>query len=81
MSDDLVAKLNRLAEAKDWGTGYGVELTLREAATEIERLRAALRECAADYISPPCTIPQAAVYVGKEFNRRMHIAAEALENT
>jgi len=40
MSDDLVAKLKRLAEAKDWGTGYGVELTLREAADEIERLRA-----------------------------------------
>ena len=42
MSDDLVAKLNRLAGAKDWGTGYGVELTLRAAADEIERLRAAL---------------------------------------
>lgn len=54
----------------------------RRASDErIERLRGALRECAADYTSPPCTISMAGLYVGEEFNRRMCIAAKALENT
>ena len=40
--------------------------------------RAALQECAAPFVSPPCTIEQGHVYLAAEFRRRMEIAEEAL---
>jgi len=43
------------------------------------RLIAALQECAAEYISPPCSVAQGAQYTTAEFQRRMRVAAAALE--
>jgi len=42
--ETLASKLERLANSKDWGTGYGVEVTMREASTGIISLIAAARE-------------------------------------
>lgn len=49
------------------------------AADEIERLQAALRECAAPFDTGPTTIAQGAALVAKEFQRRMDIAGEAIK--
>lgn len=46
---------------------------------DAERLRAALRKCAAEYRSPPTTVMGGAAYLAEEFQRRMNIAAAALE--
>jgi hypothetical protein len=46
---------------------------------ENERLRAALKECAADWSTPRTTAPEVARYVAREFVRRMEIAGRALE--
>jgi len=75
MSDDLVMRLRSKHHH------FSEVPILLEAADEIERLRAALRECAADYISPPCTVPQGAAYVAAEFQRRMETARAALKET
>jgi len=81
MSDDLVGRLrSEVLIANGYGWPDEAQL-VREAAAEIERLRAALRECGADYISPPCTVTQGAAHVAAEFQRRMEIAHAALENT
>jgi hypothetical protein len=48
------------------------------AADEIERLTKALAECAAPFDTGPTTVGEAAVLVGKEFQRRMNIAGEAI---
>lgn len=45
---------------------------------EIAKLRAALEQCAGDYISAPCTIEQGHHLLASEFCRRMQIAADAL---
>lgn len=50
-----------------------------EAADAIRRLRASLAICAADYVSPPCTVGQGAAYLGKEFERRAYVARDALQ--
>lgn len=39
----------------------------------------AVRECAASYQSPECTMGEGFVHLSREFKRRMAIAAEALE--
>ena len=52
---------------------------IRELRVEIKQLRAALQECAADYVSPPCSVAQGAQYTTAEFQRRMRVAAAALE--
>lgn len=57
---------------------YDVELS--KAMARVERLEAALSECGADYISPPCTAAEGRDYLGQEFVRRMAIAREALED-
>ena len=63
-------------------SGHGLYSSLvREAADEIERLRAALAECSADFAGPPCTIPEGFRIVSVEFQRRMHVAAAALVRT
>lgn len=43
-------------------------------------MRFALQECSAPYYSPPCTVGDGAVYLAKEFQRRMNIAGEALHD-
>jgi hypothetical protein len=48
--------------------------------TENERLRAALKECGAPYLSPPTTVMGASAYVAEEFERRMNIAANTLND-
>lgn len=48
---------------------------------ECAKLRAALKECAASYVSPPCTVADGIHYLEAEFGRRMNIAAEALHET
>lgn len=50
----------------------------REANRDNARLRTALMECAADYMSPPCTIEQGHIHLATEFQRRMNLAAAAL---
>ena len=55
MSDTL---LERLRVQQEWfSDGHGP--LHKEAADRIERLELALRACAADYISPECTISDA----------------------
>lgn len=49
--------------------------TLRE---ENAGLRAALKICAAEWSTPPTTVGEVAGHVGREFVRRMSIAAAAL---
>jgi hypothetical protein len=56
-------------------------------ADELSRLRAqneqmaeALRECGADWSSSPGTVMGAAAELGREFKRRMQIAADALSS-
>ena len=47
---------------------------------EIAKLRAALDECGAKYVPPPCaTVAEGLAYIVIEFKRRMEIAAAALE--
>ena len=58
-----------------------VARALLSSSKRIEELEKALRECGADYISPPCTVTEGAAYVAAEFQRRMAIARAALENT
>lgn len=53
-------------------------VTVHQAADEIERLRAALAECAAPYDSGPTTVMGGAVLLAAEFQRRMDIAGSAL---
>jgi hypothetical protein len=48
---------------------------------ERDQLREALKECAADYISPPCTVMEGAAYLAIEFKRRWEIAIAALEQS
>lgn len=55
--------------------------TKESLATMVCELRGALRECGADYISPPCTVAQGAAYVADEFQRRMAVARVALKDT
>lgn len=45
---------------------------------ERDRFRAALKECAADWSSPPTTVMGAVSPVIREFKRRMQIATDAL---
>lgn len=49
---------------------------LEEAAI----LRAALEQCAAPYVSPPCTVQDGYAYLEIEFGRRMTLAAEVLHD-
>lgn len=51
---------------------------LKMHAAEIEKLRAALKECAANYMSPPCTIAEGHIHLATEFQRRMNVAGAAL---
>ena len=51
------------------------------AQHEIERLRAALTECGADWSSKPGTVIGAATELSAEFQRRMQIATNALAET
>lgn len=81
MSDDLVEKAYALNQEDIQTQPWVAQRLLIDLATEIERLRAALLACGADYISPPCTVTQGAAYVAAEFQRRMKIARAALENT
>lgn len=46
----------------------------------LARREEALRKCGADYISPPCTVPQGVMYLSEEFARRAEIANAALED-
>lgn len=61
----------------------GLPLDLREEIyrleAENEQLRAALRECGADWKSEPGTVMGTAGQVAREFKRRMQIAADVLE--
>jgi len=54
----------------------------RDAILRIARahdaLVKALEECAADYVSPPCTVQQGFEYARDEFLRRMAVARAAL---
>lgn len=54
------------------------ERDMLEAAGEIERLRAALAQCAAEFKTAPGTVLSAAAEVQREFARRMEIADKAL---
>lgn len=54
--------------------------TVSSAAREIERLQAALKECGAPFMSPPTTVMGASAYVAEEFERRMNIAANTLND-
>jgi hypothetical protein len=45
---------------------------------QIDRLRNALSECAADYESPPGTVMSTAGHLAREFIRRQQLAADAL---
>jgi hypothetical protein len=49
-----------------------------EKDAEIARLRAALRECAAPFVSDPGTVMQTAGMVSREFMRRQQLAADAI---
>ncbi len=49
-----------------------------DAADEIDRLRAALEECAADFVTPQGTILEVAKFIEWEFARRMKLAADAI---
>lgn len=51
---------------------------LVDAADEIDRLRAALGQCAAPYSTPPGTGRRCAEWVNAEFQRRMDLAHAAL---
>ncbi len=54
---------------------------LTSALDEIERLREALTECAAEWHSPPTTMGRALERVSVEFKRRMLIAVDALHRS
>ncbi len=47
-------------------------------ARSYDAMREALIQCAADFISEPCTIPQGYAWAATEFMRRMEIARAAL---
>lgn len=77
--------LRELAGRLKQGAGYLSVDTINEASDAIielldenERLRKELKECAAEWRSPPTTMGGAFEYVSAEFKRRMQIAADAL---
>lgn len=65
---------------KDYCLDQMVPSDLRCILMEIGRLRAALIECGAPYLSPPTTVMGASAYVAEEFERRMNIAANTLND-
>lgn len=67
------AEIERLQERCEAYKGQ-----VESGAMMIERLRAALTECAAPFRSRPCTMAEAPEIVGHEFQRRMDLAAAAL---
>ena len=78
MSDDLVARLREMGGSPVSHRPITAGRLCKEAATEIERLRAALTECSAPYDSGPTTVLDGARLVATEFQRRMDIAGSAL---
>lgn len=68
-------------QLKNEREAHGVAYQMRdEAEAEIAALRAALEECGAKYVPPPCAaVADGPTYIVIEFKRRMEIAAAALE--
>lgn len=76
---DLVERLRKLADKNKPEITGEYWNACEDAADEIERLRFALAECAAEWSSPPGTVMTVAADVWTEFQRRAQIAHEALE--
>ena len=66
------------------GTSYLVGDLLRallSLSAEVERMREALEQCSAEWMSPPCTVAEGAAYLYEEFARRAEVARAALGST
>jgi hypothetical protein len=77
MDDDVPVFVRRDSEEGRAAVAYQAERKEREQ-TEVERLRAALAQCAAPFDTGPTTLSMAPHIISTEFQRRMNIAAMAL---
>jgi len=48
---------------------------------DLKRMREALEQCSAEWMSPPCTVAEGAAYLYEEFARRAEVARAALGST
>lgn len=71
---------NGLGNRPTWDNRPGINGVLERKDAEIARLRAVLRECGAEWRSPPGTVMGAAAELGREFKRRMQLAADAIND-
>jgi hypothetical protein len=61
---------DRVVELRQWQYDELIE--------EKDQMRTALEQCAADFISPPCSMEHGNLLLATEFQRRMEIAKKAL---
>ena len=74
----LKAENARLTQADKRSDLYARSIQA-EMGAEIEQLKAVIRECGAEWRSEPGTVMSTAGQVAREFQRRMELAANALE--
>ncbi len=57
----------------------GIKRAVIPSNSRMERMEEALRQCAADWKSPPCTMTEAAAWISQEFRRRAELARRILD--